>query len=905
MKTDPQFSITKDDNVTVDFYSELMNNYFPESSIKASNDIRSLMIAPERPIIFCLDKENRLQAILRAEGSAAGWLKLMLSESDVKSFEIEYNIEEDSFRIAKVENNKVWVSQEFPLSFTKFETLDKDITWQSLAAETATEQIDKVSLGAEQVLYATSEAGKDAIYYVANLDDMQPKHYTFPEHAKNVIHFELGNFLFTSGVFFLYSIGNEKSLLYQSFPDPTYNKVEQTRFECEESINCFALLEAKDGNDIVYAAGKKVHVFAMNDDGSDFNITTLPGTLEAITKIRAAYHDNERSVWTLDNTGLHYRTNRFFNQSSQKFEIGKWIQPILMVEGADQFSCLKGKGVSNQLFSINTSHGSELTRLWQDSVSTLWNKHTVTVSEADSLKEVESYSAHIKFKTETATKTFAGQKVKISADTNIFAYINSKSYHIGPNHEVTFELGIVPEFTLICPVTDIAGANIYLKASFLTEDASINLANKVLERIQSKIQTGNDLKNAKKQNGESLVPKNVDSDTLDSAAKGIQEMLNVADNLESNQKSTVRTKSAPIAFSLNLQNGSLNPALKSTAGDFFIEAGITLGDFLNTTWQRVNKVGIINFIIETVEDGLNFIIEIGDQIFKWVVKTLREIGGFIQKIFDSIKVFFEDIFKFIAFLFDWNAILDTKNAFKDFTNNAIISLKNELGNIKNFIDKTLEAEIAKFSPELVNIPDDLSEINPEDSPKERDPDPRSNWLNSKKDSVSGGEQKSIQSKMPTEFSSVLEDFINNMKPILEELGQGFISQVELIADGFKKVISGEMVFVDFIKLLLNKLAGFALFLVKQIIDIMLTSLSSLLDVAQVALNKEWNIPLLSNIYKDITGEALTFLDAISLFVAIPTTILYKIGEGEAPFDSNKNKEDFIKSGLTTFQLNLS
>lgn len=898
MNTNSKFRITKEDNVTVDCYSELMNNYFPESSIKAGEDIRSLMVGEEKPMLFYLTKDKLLKAILRSEGSASGWIELPFSKNEVASFEIEYNVDENHFQIAKVENNKVWISDEISLDTTQFETLDKSISWNSLEADTKSEKINKVSIGVEHVLFATTTSNDDALYYVALLDEMEPSKYTLAEHGETIVQFELGQFLYNNGVFLLYDMEGARSMIFQSFPDEDYDKTTKSRFEAGEFINCFTLLKAENGNDIIYAAGNQIHEFNTIDGEQDFTVTTLPAKLNGIKKIRAARHDDERSVWALDSKGLHYQTNSFFDQVSQQFINDRWTLPIAMAQDADQFTCLKGKGIRNHLFSINTKHGSELTLLWQDAVTTLWNKQTVTVKAVDSLKEIESYSAHVQFKSKTVAKTFAGTKVKISADSNLFIYINSESYHIGPEQEATIQLGVVPEFTIIVPVSDIASSRIFLNADFLKQKETVSITGKVFDRLQDRITKANGLENLEKPDGSSLVPQGTNPQTVQNAAEGIHQLFSVADTMKEEKGKGFKATSFAIkgvnsgnATSLELQNSLPNH-------------GITLGDFLHAIWDTATTV--MDFVVEKVKDGVQFVIKIGNEVFAWVVKTLREIGSFIQKIFDAIKVFFEDLFEFLAFLFDWDSILETKNTFKDFANNAIVSLKGEIKHIKKFIDDTLEKEIAKFSPELVEIPDKLSKIDPSAPSEDNSADPRSNWLNSKKDVISGGKQNSLTDQIPKDLSSVIESFFHEMKVILEKTGAGFESQFHIIFEGFKDVIAGKLTFVDFLKLLMQKLAGLSLFLVKQLMDVILVSLEKLIDVALVGLNKVWDIPLISELYKEITkGDELTFIDVISLFLAIPTTILYKIGEGEAPFKNYNSRENFVASGKTIFQLNLT
>lgn len=893
--TDPNLQINKADNVKVDFYSELMSNYFPESSIEAGEDIQSLMVAPERPMLFCLDKDGKLQGILRTEGSESGWVKLSLSKGKVASFEIEYDSEEQSFRIAKVEDNKVWISREMKLARTNFEKLERRIKWESWSPETPGEIINKVSLGTEHALYATRETEKDALYYLIDLQEDTQAHYTLPENAKEIRQFELGNFQNTNGLFLLYDMAGKTHMLYQSFPIPQFPKqTTKARLKSGEPMNCFTLLEGDNGMDMLYVAGEKVYEFVGHADGRGFNLNevpTVPGG--EVRKIKAAGHGDERSIWSLNDKGLYYCTNRFFNQETSTFETGPWTEPLVMAKNADQFSCLKGPNVQNQVFSLSTRFGSELTRLWQDSVTTLWNSHKLTVHAADSLKEVQSYSAHIRFSSKTRLRTFHGLKARLKAESNLFVYIDSKSYHIGPDHEIEVELGIVPEFTVICPVRDIASSRLIVSADFLDGDIAINLTDKVLERLEEKAPSGDALADARLPDGSHLVAEGTDPDMLAEAAKGIQGLVSAAKDLRT--ESTTNFKRAEFSA----VGGSVGIAANTPLS----QGGHTLGDFLHAAWDGVKKA--FSFVVEKIKEGFKFVIKIGEQIFNWIVKTLHEIGSFIQKVFEAIAVAFKDLFEFLAFLFDWQSIIDTKEAFKEYANAAIDSLRDGVEDIRTFINRELSKAIDNFSPELNNLPSGISKLDVGDgSDDNANADPRSNWLNSKKDAIQNSKEGKIIS-MPTEFTDIFSRFISDAQPIFAQLGEGFLQQVSLIGDAFQKVIDGSMTFGDFLKMLAQKLAGFALFLVKQLIDLLLTSLKALIEVAKAGLNQEWKIPILSSIYRDISGSELTFLDVTCLFIAIPTNIMYKIGEGKAPFGDDKTREEFVKAGRQVFQLNIA
>ena len=453
---------------------------------------------------------------------------------------------------------------------------------------------------------------------------------------------------------------------------------------------------------------------------------------------------------------------------------------------------------------------------------------------------------------------------------------------------------------MICPVKDIASSKNYINSECLKETQAINLKGKVLERLEEKITSANGVGNVTDEKGKRLVAEGTDLKVLQNAEEGIKQMLELAKTMKNDDNAPLKRTS----FSIGNTNNKIVARGAVAESYSILNEGLTLGDFLHSVWDGAKQV--VEFVVERVKAGVQFVIKIGEQVFNWIVTTIREIGSFIQKIFDAIKVFFEDLFKLLAFLFDWDDIVATKNTFKDFTNEAILSLKGEIGTIKKFVDDNLEEQIGKFRPDKVTFPDELSAVDPSEPSEKTEADPRSNWLNSKKDYLHDSTDKPLKEKIPTEFSDVMQSFLSDMKDILIEAGQGIGSQMETIFAAFKQVLSGNMKFIEFLKLLMNELAVLGLTLVKLLMDLIFKSLETLLDVALVGLNKEWEIPLITQLYKSITkSDELTFLDVMCLFVAIPTTVLYKIGFGKAPFDEGATKEEFVKRGRTIFQLNLN
>ncbi len=902
----PKRNVTKSDQVKVDCYSELMPNYFPESDIQGDKDIQVVPLAPDRPLLFCLDKTGRLQALVRRSGAGAAWGRFLLSGQAVRSFDVWYDAGEGSFRVAMIEGNSLRLSARLSVKTTDFEKLDKAMGWTSPASPPAGEQADVVSLGTGSLLYATSGQGKDARYYLVDLDSGGQTGYTLPEHGVRVQQFGLGTIDGDEGVFLLYTIGQEQSMIFQSFPDPVYNKTTKYRFESGEPVQHFATLADADGNHALYTAGKGVHLFERDPDGpggGNIPARTLTQGTAPIDRIAVARLVETRSVWFTREGALLGMSNHYYDTATARFRTGTWTEPVALAERTGAFCCVRGQGVASELFAVSREDkASRLLHLWQDSVTSLWSRGSVAVSEVDVVREMNSYSLHIRFSAADMTQSFAGQRVYLSADSHHFIYIDHESYLIGPDKRLEFKLGTVPELTLICPVEDLAAASVYLEADFLEDKREIGLADAAVKRLGDRIRTGQDLKNARRPDGTPLVPASVSPDKLDSAAQGIQHLLTAGARMGGGGQGLRGSAGYSAQFSLSYAATGVAAGMPMTAP----ARGMSLGDFLMAAWHGIEKA--VHFTVEALKEGVRIVIKVGEEIFNWIAKTAREIAGFVQKVLESVKVFFKDVFDFLAFLFDWQAIVDTKNALKAYTNNAISGLRAEIGHIKSFVDRTLDELIGKLTPELLELPAHAKSMGMQDVQKKQpsaSADPRSNWLNSKKSFVTrAGDGGGKLPDIPTELSQVFSDFVAKVTPHLQSIGQGFVKELEELRQGFSDLIDGKIGFGTLLELLVRKLAGLGLFTARHIIDILLESLEALLAVAQYGLNKAWHIPLISDIYKKISGNAeMSFLDVVCLLIAIPTTILYKIGEGEAPF-AKTDKEAFVQAGSRVFRLNL-
>jgi hypothetical protein len=80
-------------------------------------------------------------------------------------------------------------------------------------------------------------------------------------------------------------------------------------------------------------------------------------------------------------------------------------------------------------------------------------------------------------------------------------------------------------------------------------------------------------------------------------------------------------------------------------------------------------------------------------------------------------------------------------------------------------------------------------------------------------------------------------------------------------------------------------------LIVKVIDIIKLVISGFLDLLEAPID----IPIISSIYKIISGNQLSILDLICLVGAIPATIIYKLVAGKTPFPDNSHTQALINA----------
>jgi hypothetical protein len=286
--------------------------------------------------------------------------------------------------------------------------------------------------------------------------------------------------------------------------------------------------------------------------------------------------------------------------------------------------------------------------------------------------------------------------------------------------------------------------------------------------------------------------------------------------------------------------------------------------------------------VQVVDDVYHFFIQLGDTLYHLTLDCVHAVVQAAEFVFNKIKTFFEDLIKWLGFLFQWSDILRThnvlKNLFTQYTARAIANL----GTVKTDIT-TAFANIEKEINNWAHIPDapgSIASYSASATPVPGQNSPQSNYgLHHTKSNLSslttayapsgpGGDD------LFSELAAMLEKEGDAIKTAFQEIKSQIIDQFATLSA--TEIIQKLVAIIG--DLLLNTVENVLI----TAVDILEALAKGLLDAFTATIS----IPILSPLYKSITGNDLSMLDLACLIVAIPATLIYKLIKEEAPYPDN-------------------
>ncbi len=885
-----------------------MENEFLESNIDVAKGIRVLAYRQDRPAVFFTDKSGFLQVAfgdhqieslvgmkLNVDNNfGSGWLTKQLSEAKVASFDVAYtNVEKTRFRIAIGQSSstgtKILLSDEIgqgqPLgdlcSSIKFKSLctEKDIV------------VTQMTLSPKGLLCAGSASGEGGVskfsWYEHGKARMGQPIAVQPEKFLQVAHGLLQgrNKLVARSFILSMSSSGDPIMHVQEFPykDGATNRI-------GEGVRCFDLATDKEtGQNILYL-GKKKGISKHQKLGLDKEIVTNKGNF---SKIRATRHKGIDSVWALGEVdgqkGLFYLTNgKLADEDERTIQSSTWSVPILMAKNAEDFDCMRGSQVANQLFYLDSAKKA-LIHLWQDAWSGKWEEESVKLN----LRKVntrKTFTANIRFSSTSPQEWFLGREVKLSASGNMRVYLNDRQVLLGPEQKVALKLADA-NLQVVFPTSDISPHQLFVEAEWLGQRVDINLAESTHKRLNKTFSSPDKLRKAKKANKEPLVPSKHKS-KIEKVAEFSEEIFGIVNKSGGSQSGGAGAPSAQESGGLLLSFSFDGEDILTSTPVAWTSLGATpesnaLQDLLYSVRKGLTKLSEI--AVSVAKKGCEIAIRIGKEVFKFINKSARALLSCLEQVWASIKIFFKDIFDCFAFIFDWEDILRAKNALRKAMTNAINSCKKQIPEIRDSVMQKFDGAEKDLEDRIKNIKlsdgktFSVNDINEKHKPQQ-DVDPRATWIVSKNEHL---ERAPLPDGIDQEVGETLHK--------AQGISNGLIDEIEKLKTEFEGVFRGNLDLGQFMNILMVRIAKLAAKIGRQGMEIIFEMLDSLMSKLPEMLNKKIDIPFFSDIYEREAKAPLTMLDLSCLMIAIPATAFSKIIRKKPLFDSEKDVDNFAGS----------
>lgn len=937
-----QMQIAKGDNVSLNYFSELMQDYAQEQVLSNHSAIQAIALKNGASAVFAIGEDQNLYLILQKQLGADSWEQHSLTGENtlgnVTSYGASLIAGDGKNRIAlgAVDSNGnpiLYISEPVDLNDLDFESFDTSKFFSQIDLQS--QGGDPLKGGKLNHVSVTNETGvvawlpgegdpSDAQFFSLGSNN-QATSLTLPRNtsSEGILQIAAGQQSQAEpGMFALYVPAGQQDPVLQFVPSE-HGSVIDYKLPDGDIPTCFALAADKLNNSQLYAGGSGLYYYK----GLSPTILAKKQDGQSTTRMFAASEsDGATTLWVQmkqgknSGQGLFMLTNQSYQYDSAtgtgSISVGPWNEPLQLLADISDFSPVKGQSFTNQLFYISNSEsigGSKkidphLRHFWQADRSTVWSDVPVPVRGTKSNRSFMTYTNTIKFTTDNPNKTFAGVPVKVTPSSSTYAMINNTAYALSADSTTEIILDTTGTLTIAAEINSLSGADLQLNADFLDAPFEMSLTQKVTERLAN-FTTGESLSGVVCKSGPNSgqplfsEPGQFTPDTYDAIAASIQNFLQIRDYVSG-------SSTPPAEFGVQLSPGSASIVTRDALAEFHRRnngEGVVstvshaIGDVLHSIEHFFeDAVVLVVAVAKDVENAVELTLTYAGQLFKFVINTVEQVFDAIEWFFKTLSLVLEDIAAIIGFLFEWGDVKQTKDAIKQLVENGFDEIDDSISSIYEDLNNWVQLLVAKIEgdPDFLTaslaaqdsstlFDSKLSQLNGLTN-TDITLDPKQNWVATKVPALFGS-QFAGDGSVALAADSV-PPIIQELMPLLEGLVKDLARSAKSVAVALRDFFQGETTFGQLLETLAKDLAVSLLDLLQILADAILDIIQQGMSLLKNLLEKEIDVPLFSTLYEDfISGDPLTPLDLFSLILAIPTTITYKLATGVAPIGTGDNQ----------------
>ncbi|KAL4994916.1 hypothetical protein BDV10DRAFT_188550 [Aspergillus recurvatus] len=589
--------------------------------------------------------------------------------------------------------------------------------------------------------------------------------------------------------------------------------------------------------------------------------------------------------------GLNYLSELYslWCPSGSETNQDAWSNPVPICYDVFQFAHYlnANQGAANSILFAQTSD-SQLTQLTQDPNTSIWAERKVLLpgDDVNSVVEFNSYTSH----TQVVDVNGIGvpnYPVYLTSSSRVSVNVNDVYMILPPGETVQTSSNQSGFVTIIEETQTLSGAVINVTVNVNGQDIveTIDPHANACQRL-STIDSVDGLYAATVTdfNGvtKPLVPRSsVPLDQIAFAADEFKTLLDMKSRLPVNGTAKAQPLSMPGG---HMRGGS------ASAGRFnWIK--LLWGDLVRwfkKAWNTVRRA------YSQIIDGVwHFVVDVGEYIYSAAIETVAAVVGAAEYVFNQVAVAYDDIVKYLGFVFNWNDIKRTHLVIKNILRLSAQQVVNAIPEIEGDIKKefaTIQEKVDQWS----SLPDSGQTIGQQEATQSSIPaknSPQANWALHHATSNLQNAQSEHDPKV--QITKELENALTELFNLISMEEGDIVSMVKSLVEVVKDFasLSAKQLFERVAAIITDFVLNTAENCMLTLLDLTKLFADTLIAVLEAPLN----IPILSPIYKTISGDQLSFLDLACLLAAIPTTVIYKAITDTAPFPASDLTDQLIEA----------
>jgi hypothetical protein len=604
----------------------------------------------------------------------------------------------------------------------------------------------------------------------------------------------------------------------------------------------------------------------------------------------------------------------------QEDKPASWSTPMPLSSGVEKFAFYLNNKASNNVIFAHTS-GQNMLQLVQDPITNTWTTHNILLpaTNVNDVVEFNSFTTHIQV-TDDNTIPLPNSSASFTSQIPLTVYINDVYYVLTPDVPITATCGVSGAFTVIQQTQSFNAVPFQVTLSGKPPIVvQVDPMSRAIQRLNA-IQSGDDLSKVQVTTADGtkkpLVPASVSSNDKDSAAKAIKQLLIIKGTLPadgsvrgSKSVNSINARSltaAPTTWGVvRGENGLVFhegtdaamhlglPRVHTQAVSRFSLGGAIstgFGDLFNALKDVSNEIG--GWVVQESEGLQHFFVQLADKVYHAVLDCASAVVSAVEFVFNQIKVFIEEIIAWLGFLFNWKDILRTHSVMKNIIKQYSVHAVDQLASVETSLDTLftdLEAGLNSWAGMTDQSINRAPAITAAGLIPGRD-DPQSNWA-----------YHHTENGMDSADSSHTDGVLGNFETALHDLAAVVTDEIGIIEDMVDQVKAGivdkisSLSIVDVVKKIIAVIGDFVVKSAKNIliktVDLLRVVSSAIIDILDASID----IPIISWIYKLITGSDRAMLDLVCLVCAIPATLTYKLVKNAPPFPDDDHTTALMKA----------